>query len=160
MLDQMHGEAIHPRKIITGKKYWRGRLGVIDFAAQPAHRIDNAVNKFLFFFFRVGVVKTQMAHAAVVPGQTKIQQDGFGVAEMQIAVWLRRKARADFGGVRRSACLLHRSARCATPLAGCKRARRQVGIDDIADEVGGVGAGRGSGHVVKIGGGASRYFRL
>jgi hypothetical protein len=33
-----------------------------------------------------------MAHAIILRGKTKIEADGFGVPNVQIAIWLRRKA--------------------------------------------------------------------
>jgi len=48
--------------------------------------------EFLAFFFRIGVVKTQVAFAVEILRQTKIQTDGFGMADMQITVRLGRKA--------------------------------------------------------------------
>ena len=71
----------------------------IPIEAQPLDRIQNGVDVFSVFFFGVGVVKAHVAHAAVVASQTEIQTDAFGVAHMQVAVGLRRKACANFGGI-------------------------------------------------------------
>ena len=41
----------------------------------------------------IGVVEAQVGLAAELRGQAEIQADGFGVADVQIAVRLRREAR-------------------------------------------------------------------
>ena len=41
----------------------------------------------------IGVVEAQIGLAAELRGQAEIEADGFGVADVQIAVGLRRKAR-------------------------------------------------------------------
>ena len=43
----------------------------------------------------VGVVEAQVGFAAELGRETEVQADGFGVADVEIAVWLRRKARVD-----------------------------------------------------------------
>ena len=58
---------------------------------QPLHVIFDGVDEFLVFFFRVGVVETQMADTAKLFGHAEIQTDGFGMANVQVAVRLRRK---------------------------------------------------------------------
>ncbi len=81
--------------------------------AEPAHVALNGVDIFLLFLGRVGVVKAQVAASAKLLGDAEIQADRFGVADVQIAVGLRRKA-GDH--------LLHPA--CV-----------EVGLDDVADEV-------------------------
>src|SRR5690606_20925461 len=67
---------------------------------------------------RVGVVETQIANATEFLCQTEVQADRLGVADMQIAVRLRRETRDDAG-----------------VLAGI-----QVGLDDRAEKIGGCGS--------------------
>ena len=62
------------------------------FKAQPVHVPFNGFDILLAFFFRVGVVKTQIAAAVIKGGDAKIQTDRFGVADMQITVRFRRKS--------------------------------------------------------------------
>ena len=85
----------------------------VPLETQPAHVLLDRQRVFLAFLFRVGVVETQVAFSLVILRQSEVQADGFGMADMQIAVRLRRKARDD-----------------AAVLAAC-----QIGIDDIADEI-------------------------
>jgi hypothetical protein len=70
------------------------------------HRIDDGVYVFLFLLLRVGVVEAQVAGAGVVQGQAKVQADRLGMAEMQVAVGLRREAGADFRRVAGAGFLL------------------------------------------------------
>ena len=90
--------------------------------AEPMHRVLDGVDVFLLFLDRVRIVKAQMTAAAILLRQSKVQADRLGVAKMQVAVRLRRKAR-------------HHLAILA---------RTEVGLDDLADEVAG---GRKAGFV-------------
>ena len=62
---------------------------------QPLHVFFDRAHVFVGFFFRVGVVKTQITHTIVDVSQTKIQTNAFGVTNVQIAIRLRRKTRVD-----------------------------------------------------------------
>ena len=81
------------------------------------HHLDNGVDILLLFTLRVGVVKAQVAHTAVVRRQAEVQADAFGMADMQVAVGLGREARADACGVGRAGSMQRRVARLATPQA-------------------------------------------
>src|SRR5690606_10505969 len=48
-----------------------------------------------FFLHRVGVVQAQVADAAELRRDAKVQADGLGVADVQVAVGLRREAGLD-----------------------------------------------------------------
>ncbi len=92
--------------------------------AEPAHVALDRVDIFLLLLGRIGVVEAQVATAAEFLGDPEIQADRLGVADMEIAVRLRRKP-GDDGRV---------------PLGV------QVGLDDVADEIA-PGCGRlGNGH--------------
>ena len=135
MLDQGFGELVEIVEIIAGVIQMIAAEGSV-IATQPVHRFDDRIDVFLIFLFRIGIVEAQMAHTRVIGGQAEIEQDRFGVAEMQIAVRLGRKARADFCGVGRSR-VLHRSrAGQACPVTSSVFAGGEVGVDDIADEIG------------------------
>ncbi len=58
---------------------------------QPADIFLNGLHIFDFFLAGIGVIKAQVADAAEFGRQTEIQADGFGMTDVQIAVWLRRK---------------------------------------------------------------------
>src|SRR5690606_38703991 len=84
---QGFGELVHIVEVVAGK------VQVLFFIegpvkAQPFHHVDNGVHVLLFFFFRVGVVKAQVAGTLVVAGQSEVQTDTFSVPNVQIAVGL------------------------------------------------------------------------
>ena len=81
--------------------------------AEPAHVALDGVDIFLLFLGRIGVVETQMTAAAEFLGDAEIQADRLGVADMEIAVRLGRKAgdhRFDAPGI-------------------------EIGLHDVADEI-------------------------
>ena len=81
--------------------------------AEPAHVALDRVDVLLLLLGRIGVVEAQAAMAAELLRHAEIEADRLGVADMEVAVRLRRKAR-------------HHLAR---PPGG------EVGADDVADEV-------------------------
>ena len=81
--------------------------------AEPAHVALDGVDIFLLFLGRVGVVEAQIAVAAEFLRDAEIQADRFGVADMQIAVRLRREPGDD----------------------RLLPARGQIGANNIADEI-------------------------
>ena len=80
---------------------------------QPLNVFFDGVDVFVVFFFRIGIVKTQVAQAVVNISQTEVQADGFGVADVQVAVRLGRE----------------------TGLDGCMFTAFEVFIDNGADKV-------------------------
>ena len=81
--------------------------------AEPAHVALDGVDILLLFLGRVGVVEAQVAAAAELLGDAEVEADRLGVADVQVAVRLGRKA----GHHRR------------VPLGV------EVGLDDVADEI-------------------------
>src|ERR1700739_1206412 len=81
--------------------------------AEPAHVALDGGDIFLVFIVRIGVSIAQIAMPAELLGNAEIEADRFGVADMKVAVRLRRKPR-------------HRGL---VP-AGCK-----IRAHDIADEI-------------------------
>ena len=106
--DQALGPFVQPLEIIRG---------VIEVGspvvAEPAHVGLNRIDVFLLFLGRIGVVEAQVAAAGKFLGDAEIECNRLGMADMQIAVRLRREARHDlavFPGV-------------------------EVGLDDVANEI-------------------------
>ena len=154
--DQMLGGAVHEVEIVAGLV---GRVvaGLAPAEAQPLHRVDDGVDVFGVFFFGVGVVKAQVAHAAVLLGQSEVDANAFGVAHMQIAIGLGRKAGADLGGVWLALGVVRRVPRAARPKAAGVSAFVQIVFDDLAQKVAdfvffGCGRGGGFGHAGILGG--------
>jgi hypothetical protein len=92
--------------------------------AEPMDVLLDGVDEFLLFLGRVGVVEAQIALAAEFLGDAEVQADRFGVADMEIAVRLRRKPGDDLAGA----------------------AVRKIGLDDVANEVATRFYGFGCGH--------------
>ena len=107
-LDQMLGPFVEPLEIIRGMEEV---LAPIE--AEPAHVGLDGVDIFLLFLGGIGVVEAQIALAAEFLRDPEIEADRFGVADMQIAVRLRRKPGHDL-----------------VVLLGV-----EVGLDDVANEV-------------------------
>ena len=128
--DQVLGPVVQPLEIV------RGVVEVLaPVEAEPAHVALDGVDVFLLFLDRIGVVEAQVAAAAELLRDAEVEADGFGVADVQIAVRLRRETgddRFDASGV-------------------------EIGLNDVADEV---AAGLGCARIpacLDVGGHASRY---
>ena len=76
-----------------------GAVSQAGFVAQPLHRVADAIDVFLLFFLRVGVIEAQVTHATVFLGELEVKPDALGMPDMQVAVGFRREASADLGGV-------------------------------------------------------------
>src|ERR1700731_1945278 len=59
---------------------------------EPMHVALDTVDELLCFLGWIGVVEAQIAPPTEFLRHAKIQADGFRVSDVQIAVWLRRKA--------------------------------------------------------------------
>ncbi len=81
--------------------------------AQPADVGLDGVDVLLLLLDRVGVVEAQVAASAELPGDAEVEADRLGVADVEVAVGLRREAGDDLA----DAALAH------------------VRGDDLADEV-------------------------
>jgi hypothetical protein len=140
--DQGLGRADHEVEVVAGVEQVAGAAHV-PVEAQPVHHLDDGVDVLLLFLLGVGVVEAQVADAAVVARQAEVQADALGVADVQVAVRLGRKARADFRRVGLPRLLLRAGAGRAAPVPAGEFPRRQIGLDDVADEVGDFDVGIG-----------------
>jgi hypothetical protein len=107
-LDQGFRPFIQPIEIIRG---------VIEIGSpvvtEPAHVGLNRIDIFLLFLGRIGVVETQVAAPGKLLRDAEIERDRLGMADVQIAVRLRREAGHD------PAVLF----------------AVEIGLDDVADEI-------------------------
>ncbi|MEY4537605.1 MAG: hypothetical protein RL171_1756 [Pseudomonadota bacterium] len=134
--DEVFSSAVHEVEVVTGLvRFVVAWLAPVK--TQPFDRVDDGVDVFHLLFFRVGVVKPQVAHAAVVARQAEVEADALGVADVQVAVGLGREAGADFGGVGLASGLVRGVARAARPAAAGVGAGGEVMLDDLAQEVAG-----------------------
>ena len=142
--DQIDGGAVHEVEIVAGKVFVRLAdagarrvVGQVMVVAQPANGFADAVHVFLVFLFGVGVVKAQVAHAAVFPRQAEVEPNAFGVPDVQIAIGFGWKAGADAGRIGRAGGVVRAVSGAAAPVAALIRALRQVVFDDVAQEIAG-----------------------
>ena len=91
--------------------------------AHPADVFHDGVDEFGFFFRGVGVVEAEVAFAVELAGEAEVEADGFGVADVEVAVGLGWEAGVDATGVFTGG---------------------EIGDDDVADEVGRPGGLGGS----------------
>src|SRR5262249_44110306 len=108
--DQLNTPIIELLKIVGSV------VELLPLETQPTHVFLDGVYIFGFLFLGVGIVEAQIGAAAELVGQPEVQADGLGMANMEIAVGLRREPRPD----------------TALVLAGL-----QVVANNLADEVGG-----------------------
>ena len=142
--DQGLGGAVHEVEIVAREVEVRGRrlvrpsgLGCVPVEAEPADRVDDRVDVLLLFLLRVGVVEAQVADAAVFLRQPEVEGDALGVADVQVAVRLGRKAGANPGRVGRGAGVMRGVARRAGEGARGVGAGFQIALDDVAQEIAG-----------------------
>ena len=107
--------------------------------AQPFHRVHNRIHILRVFGHRIGVVETHVATAVVAQRQAEIQADRLGMPVMQVAIGLRRESGTDFCRIGRRPGMGGGRAGLAAPGARGIGAFREIGFDDIADEVGDLG---------------------
>ena len=89
LLDQLDGELIEPLEVVR-----RVELGA-PREAEPRDVLLDRVDVLDVFLRRVGVVEAQVADAAALGGDPEVQADRLRVADVQVAVRLRRKPRRD-----------------------------------------------------------------
>ena len=88
---------------------------------EPLDVLDDGFDVLDVLLRRIGVVHAEVAAAAVFAGDAEVEADGLGVADVEVAVGLRRETRDDL----RVAFL------------------GNMGRNDVADEIGGRGSGGG-----------------
>ena len=64
---------------------------------QPLHVRGDGFDIFEVLFDGVGVIKAEVALAIIFAGEPEVQANGLGVADMEIAIGLRREPGDDFG---------------------------------------------------------------
>jgi len=129
------GEAVHVLEVVRGVvQVVLAAAGPVE--AEPAHRVEDAVDELLVFLDRVGVVEAHVAAPAEVARQAEVQTNALGVADVQIAVRLRRKAGANLRRVGRRVLVDVVDAGPAGPVPVGIGAAQLVVRDDVADEVG------------------------
>ena len=85
--NQTFSGRIHEVKVIASLVLVQCAVG-FPRKTEPMHGIQNGIDVFGIFFFWIGVVKAQMANAAIVTCQSEIDADAFGMSYVQVAVGL------------------------------------------------------------------------
>ena len=118
-----------PRPFVELLEVVRGVMEVLaPVEAEPAHVGLDRVDVLLLLLRRVRVVEAQVATPAELGGDPEVQADRLRVADVEIAVGLRREARDD----------------------RVPRTRAQVLGHDVADEVAGLRPGRLDAHAWRL----------
>ena len=86
-LDQLHGPLVNLLEIVRGVKQ-----PVLPIEAQPADVLHDRIDVLDVLFAGVGIVEAEVAQAAELLGDAEVQADRLGVADVQVAVGLGRKA--------------------------------------------------------------------
>ena len=107
--DELDGPLIQLIEIVGGVE-----APVLPIEAEPVDVVDDGIDVLGLFLAGIGVVEPQVGLAAELGREAEVEADGFGVADVQVAVGLGRKA-----GVHAPAVLVG----------------FQVFEDDVADEI-------------------------
>ena len=134
--DQMLGKAEHVVEVRAREVEVRF-IAELPVEAEPTDAVHDAVNILLILLDGIGVVKAHVAGAAVVTGKAEVQTDALGMADVQIAVRLRREARANAGRVGLALFeLLGIGRGMPAPEAGQVGTAGQIVVDDVSNKVG------------------------
>ena len=88
-LDQLQRPLVELAEIVGGV------AEPLPVEAQPAHVLLDGIDVLLLFLFGIGVVEAQVGFAAELVREAEVEADSLGVADVEVAVGLGRKARLD-----------------------------------------------------------------
>ena len=87
LFHQLFGTFVHKFKIIRAVDL------IVPPEAEPSDILFDCLDILRILLHRIRIVKTQVAPAAILFGQSKIEADRFCVPKVQVSVRLRRKTR-------------------------------------------------------------------
>ena len=87
--DELHGQVVESVEIVAGVG------NPPRFIAKPSYRLQDALKILAFLSLRIRVVISKVCFATMMSGVTKIHENGFGMSDVEISVWLRREACPD-----------------------------------------------------------------
>ena len=90
LFDELHGVLVHLLKVVGGEE-----KAVAPVVAQPVDILLDGLHVLHVLLGGVGVVHAQVAQAAVFLGGAEVHEDRLGMADVQIAVGLRREPGVD-----------------------------------------------------------------
>jgi hypothetical protein len=132
--DQRLRGAVHEVEIVA-RVVQVARAVRVPVVAEPGHRVEDAVDVLLLLLLGIGVVEAHVADAAVFGGEAEVQRDAFRMADVQVAVRLRREARADAGRIGGAGSVCGGVAGLAGEATAGVGALGEVAFDDVAQEV-------------------------
>lgn len=85
--DQLFGKFVQPVEIVGC---------VVKVAtpieAEPPDRLDDGIDILLIFFFRIGVIETEVTDATVITGKTKVKTNALSMTDMEVSIRFRWEA--------------------------------------------------------------------
>ena len=90
VLDELLGPLVELLEVVGGVEH-----AVLPVAAEPADVVADGIDVLLLLLGRGWCRRSEVELAAVLHGQAEVQADRLGVADVQVAVGLRREARVD-----------------------------------------------------------------
>ena len=87
-MNQLNSKFIHLVKIIRSIK-----KPVFPVKTKPFYIFNDGLNIFILFFYRIGIIKSQITFSTISFCNSKIQANGFRMANMKIAIWFRWESR-------------------------------------------------------------------
>ena len=83
-IDQLLGKFVQPVEIVGC---------VVKIAtpieAEPLDRFDDGIDILLIFFFRIGVIETEVTDATVITGKTEVKANALSMADMEVSIRFR-----------------------------------------------------------------------
>ena len=62
---------------------------VTPIEAEPLDRFDDGIDILLIFFFRIGVIETEVTDATVITGKTEVKANALGMTDMEVSIRFR-----------------------------------------------------------------------
>ncbi len=88
-LDELQGPLVELAEVVGGV------AEALPLEAEPADVLHDGIDVLLLFLLGIGVVEAQVGLAAELVGEAEVEADGLGVADVEVAVGLGRKAGLD-----------------------------------------------------------------
>ncbi len=90
IFNELYGKFIELLKVVRCIEH-----PLIPAKAQPFYILLDGIHIFHVFLYRICIIKAEVAQSIVLLRQSKVQANGLGVANMEIAIWLWRKTGVD-----------------------------------------------------------------
>src|SRR3954468_3694788 len=136
-LNEVFGRAVHEVKVVAG---------LVEVAAafrhpveaKPSHRVLDAGDILEVLLLRIRVIEPEVTSALIVPCQAEVQADALRVADVQVAVGLGRKSRANSSPVLCPKRVVLGVAGAAAPVTSRVGSALKVLVDRLTKKVAGL----------------------